>query len=429
MTYSSKVALAAALVTLASPVAAQRMPVGGSSSNKEAPKDSKPQELATSGDTKEQGATSTTGRKLEVSKGAQKAIVDLQSAVNANDTAAIPGKVQAALAVAKTADDKFIIGSNQARAAVAANDLVGLQAGLDLMAASGSGEASVLSMNYADLGKRFIVSGQAALGAAALEKAIALDGSNSAALALAADQKSKAGDKAGAVALMQRSFAASKASGKKAAEGNYKFATNLAFEAKLPAANAIARDWVQAYPGPDSWRAAIQIYRSLNQPRGQQLVDMWRLARANNAVRGEADYDSYLSALIAEGSLAEAKSVLADAASQPNVDLKKNQFVAHSAKAGKAPARAAIDAQLKAATTGPAILKAGDALYGIGAFAEAAAAYRAALAKGADADLANLRLGMALARSGDRAGAQAALKAASGSQAAVAQYWLVYAGG
>lgn len=427
MTYSSKIALAAAFISMASPAMAQRMPVGGSSTNKTADPNARAQETADTID-KPAEATSTTGRKLTVSKEAQKAIVELQTAVNAKDAASIPSKIEAALKVAKTADDKYLIGSNQARAATAANDLAGLKAGLDLMAGSGSGEAQILSMNYADLGKRYIVAGQSAAAIAALDKAIALDGNNSAALALAADQKSKAGDKAGAIALMQKSFAASLANGKKPAEGNYKFATNLAFEAKLPAANAIARDWVKAYPGPDSWRAAVQIYRSLNQPRGQQLLDMWRLARANNAVKGEADYDSYVSALIADGNLAEAKAVLAEAAQQTNVDMTKTQFVGHKAKSAKAPARAAIDAQAKAAATGPALLKAGDALYGVGAYAEAAATYRAALAKGADANLANLHLGMALARSGDKAGAQAALNAVSGNQAVIAQYWLVYAG-
>ncbi len=420
MTYSSKIAMATVMIAaISTPVSAQRL-------GKERPRDAKPQmeEMR-----KEDGAaTSTSGRKLTVSREAQKAILELQNAVNAKDTAAIPGKIQTALKVAKTADDRYFIGSNQARAALDANDLAGVQAGFDLMASSGVGEAGTLSMNYAELGKRYLKAGNAAAGSAALEKAIALDANNGAAMALLADQKAKAGDKAGAVALMQKSLATSAAAGSKASEGNYKFATNLAYEAKLPVASAIARDWVAAYPSPDSWRAAISIHRSLNQVRGQQLIDLWRLARANNAVKGEADYDSYLSALLAAGDLAEAKAVLADAAKQPNVDMSKTLFKDHGAKVAKAPARAAVDAQVKAATTGPALLKAGDQLYGLGAYSEAAAAYRDALAKGADANLANLHLGMALARAGDKAGAQSALKAVTGPNAAVAQFWLVYAG-
>jgi hypothetical protein len=53
--------------------------------------------------------------------------------------------------------------------------------------------------------------------------------------------------------------------------------------------------------------------------------------------------------------------------------------------------------------------------------------YRQVLSKpGADKDVANLHLGMALARAGDKAGATAALKAVGGSRGDIAKYWLVY---
>jgi hypothetical protein len=64
---------------------------------------------------------------------------------------------------------------------------------------------------------------------------------------------------------------------------------------------------------------------------------------------------------------------------------------------------------------------------GRGDYAKAAAAYRADVAKGGGAaDLANLRLGIALARSGDKAGATAALNAVKGQRASIAQMWLLY---
>ena len=66
-------------------------------------------------------------------------------------------------------------------------------------------------------------------------------------------------------------------------------------------------------------------------------------------------------------------------------------------------------------------------LHSYGDYAQAAELYRAALGKaGVDKDLANLRLGMTLARSGDKAGATAALNAAGGAQAEVAKLWLTY---
>ena len=47
---------------------------------------------------------------VKPSSGAVKAIVDLQNAVKANDTANIPAKVAAAQAVAKTKEDRYLIG-------------------------------------------------------------------------------------------------------------------------------------------------------------------------------------------------------------------------------------------------------------------------------------------------------------------------------
>jgi uncharacterized protein HemY len=72
-------------------------------------------------------------------------------------------------------------------------------------------------------------------------------------------------------------------------------------------------------------------------------------------------------------------------------------------------------------------MTAGNIYFSNGDYAKAAELYRAALGKsGADKDLANLRLGMALARAGDKAGATAALQAVGGARAGVAQYWLLY---
>ena len=69
----------------------------------------------------------------------------------------------------------------------------------------------------------------------------------------------------------------------------------------------------------------------------------------------------------------------------------------------------------------------GDAYFGYGDYAKAAEFYRAALAgQGADANLVNLHLGMALARQGDKAGATAALNAVGGPQVELAKYWLLY---
>ena len=420
MTLSIKsLGLAIGALTLLSPQGAIAQRLGS-----ERPKDAKPdvEQVTTA-------PTSTTGRKLDISKGASKAIVELQTAVNANDVANIPAKLAAAQAVAKTNDDKFVIASNQTKAALAANDSNAIKLGIEAMEASGAADPADLAARYADLGKRFQQAKQADAAAAAYQKSLALRANSASTLALFASLREAQGQKAEAVALMQKSFAASKAAGVKVPENNYKFAAGLAYGQRLPTANDVAREWVAAYPSATSWRDTLRIYRDLNKPQQSQLIDLLRLGRAAGALSGESDYFAFGNALVTAGKLAEAKALLAEAKTAPNVDSTKRAFTDLNARLTAAPARAAIDASAKAALAGSnakAMIDAGDALYGVGAFTEAASLYRAALAKGGDAGLANLHLGMALARSGDKAGATAALNAVTGANADVARYWLLW---
>jgi len=63
----------------------------------------------------------------------------------------------------------------------------------------------------------------------------------------------------------------------------------------------------------------------------------------------------------------------------------------------------------------------------MGDYQKAVALYRDALNKpGTDAAIANLHIGMALTRAGDKAGATAAFNAVSGSRADIAKFWLTY---
>jgi predicted Zn-dependent protease len=73
-----------------------------------------------------------------------------------------------------------------------------------------------------------------------------------------------------------------------------------------------------------------------------------------------------------------------------------------------------------------ALMGIGDRYYGLGDYAKAADTYRQVIAKGGDASLANLHLGMALARAGDKAGATAALNAVTGANAGIAKFWSLY---
>ena len=375
----------------------------------------------------------TTGRKLDISKEARAAIIELQSAVNANDTATIPAKLAAAQAVAKSVDDKYVIAVNQTKAATTAGDLAGMRAGIDALRASGRAETPDLVARYNNLGKRYYDAKQLDQAAGAFEQALAVDGNNGDALKMLASLRDAQGRKADAVALMAKSIAAARAAGQKPKENDYKFAARIAYDAKAPSAGPITQAWLADYPNPTNWRDALRIYRDVNALDGDAKIDVMRLARAANALNGEGDYFGYISELIARGYLNEAKAVLDEGGAKKAIDVNKSAFKQFAPKLAKAPSRATIDAAAKAALAGgngKLAMEAGDTLYGTGAFAQAAPLFKAAAAKGGvDANLANLRLGMALARAGDKAGATAALNAVTGPQASTAKYWLIWMNG
>jgi Flp pilus assembly protein TadD len=63
----------------------------------------------------------------------------------------------------------------------------------------------------------------------------------------------------------------------------------------------------------------------------------------------------------------------------------------------------------------------------MGNYSKAGEIYRQVATKpGADKELANLHLGMALARAGDKAGATAAFNAVTGGRSEIAKLWLLY---
>ncbi len=126
----------------------------------------------------------------------------------------------------------------------------------------------------------------------------------------------------------------------------------------------------------------------------------------------------------------EAQAVIDAGIAAHVVDPSGAQFrqVVGALRAKKKATPADLEAAEKMTSSPDLILRIGDRFYGMGDFAKAAEIYRQVLAKpGSDHDLANLHLGMALARAGDRAGATAALTAVGGSRAEIAKYWMVYA--
>jgi len=372
--------------------------------------------------------------KPKVSGAAKKEIVDLQTAVNAKDAANIPAKIAAAKAKAKTKDDQYIIAQLQLRAAIDANDNAAMAAGLQEVLNSGFLKPAEAVPVYLNLGKLQYNAKAYDPAATAFDQVLKGDPNNVEALVLMAETRNSQSRPADAIALIQKAIAVRTSAGQKAEEAWYKRAVALSYNAKMPSAPTLAREWVAAYPNPTNWRDTIRIYQMTTHAADAALLDSMRLARVTGSLAGENDYYRYASTLVTKGFPGEAKAVLDQGFAAKAIDKSKDMF---SQLYGQASSRAQGDqaslvASAAAAKAAPDAKKAmviAEAYYGYGDYSQSADLLRAALGKsGVDKDLANLRLGMALAQSGDKAGATAALNAAGGAQADLAKLWLAYLG-
>lgn len=390
-----------------------------------------PQSTAPKAGNQEAASQDSSGYKPNISNAARKEIVDLQTAVNAKDSANIPAKVQAALAKAKTNDDKYVIGKLQLKAAVDASDNNAMAAAIETIIASQAAPASEQISLYTNLGKLQYNAKAYDKAGTALEQALQRDPANVDAIVTLAETRNAQGRAPEGVELIQKAIAAKVAAGQKADENWYKRAVKLSYDAKMPSTTAIAREWVAAYPTSKNWREALGIYQSASQLPKEQLIDVMRLAVATNSMVSENDYYRLADTVLAKYP-GEAKAVLEAGFAARHIDKSKATFaqlysVASSKSRGD---RASLPASAKTALAGGdprKIMTIADAFYGYGDYAQAVDLYKAALGKpGVDKDLANLRLGMSLARAGDKAGATAALNAAGGAQAEPAKFWLTY---
>jgi Tfp pilus assembly protein PilF len=366
---------------------------------------------------------------VKPSSGAVKAIVDLQNAVKANDTANIPAKVAAAQAVAKTKEDRYLIAVFQRQAALNAKDVGALAKAVQALEASNFLDATKVAALYMDLGIQQFNAKQTALAIASFQRATALTPNDLGAIELLAQAKSAAGQNAEASSLFQQTLKGRLAAGQKPTEDIYRRAVQAAYDSQSPAAIDLGRQWVAAYPSPDSWRNAILIYRNLAKPDVEGTLDLLRLMQTMNALSSPSDYNLFATAAADQQNYVEAQAVIDAGIAAKHVDPASPLF--HDIVAGLKSKQKLTDADLaeaeKIAQTGTAMVRVGDRYFGKGQYAKAADLYRKALAKGGvDKDIANIHLGMALARSNDKAGAVAAFKAVTGPRADIAKYWLLY---
>jgi tetratricopeptide (TPR) repeat protein len=367
--------------------------------------------------------------KVTPSKGAMKALSELQDAIQKNDVANIPAKLAAAQQVATTKEDKYLIGRLQLTAAIAAKDNAATSAAIDTMAGSGYLEPSKSAALYVGLGGTYFNNKEYPQAAAAYQKAMSIDPSNTEAPAFLGESLFNQGQKAAAAAAFQRAVQVRNASAQKADEALLKRAVAVAYDAQSPIALDLARQWVTAYPSAGSWSDAIAIYTNIGHPDVEGRLDLLRLMQATGALKTGGEYAQFARAAAEQNNFNEAQAVFDAGVAAKLIDPKSAEYsdLVQGLKAKQKATAADLETATKQAANGNALVRIGDRYLAMGDSAKAVETYKLAIAKpGTDVAVANLHLGMGLAKAGDKAGATAALNAVTGPRADIAKLWLTY---
>jgi tetratricopeptide (TPR) repeat protein len=360
-------------------------------------------------------------------------ILPLQTAIEANNYAAAAAVLPAAQSAAQSADARYFVAQYQLRLGISTGNSQMQSQAIDAMIASGGAPAADIPQLYANQAALAAGFGDLRKAEAAFTRLAELVPGDPKMFIEFAEIKNDLGKIEESAALMNRAITLHEASGQPAPEGWYKRAVKIAYDAKLPLPSLqLSRALVAAYPSKENWRDAMFIHRELAGLDKGGALDLLRLKRASMSLLGERDYLEFVSTFNNEGLPLEAKAALDEGVARHMIDPAKpsfKEFVVRFSKRAAADkmALSALRAKAVAAPAGVAAMSAGDAFYGAGEYIEAAEFYRAALQKGAvDVNMANTRLGMALALAGRKVEAEAAFHNVAGARSILASLWLTW---
>ena len=197
------------------------------------------------------------------------------------------------------------------------------------------------------------------------------------------------------------------------------------------------RTWVQYYPTQQNWRLALGIYTARTDIPQNAATDVFRLRRKTDSLVSEADYFDYLESMSVNGVILlprEALDTIEEGISDGTISADK-PFVKTAladAKAGLADDEVNAAAREKKAVdsnNARSILSAADVAMNYGKFDRAIELYDLAEKAGADANVTNMRKGIAYFELGNKSAARAAFNAVSATpNKDIAGYWLLLVG-
>lgn len=380
-----------------------------------------------------QNAKAEAPKPVKLSKPVQNALAEAQKLSAAGDTAGAMAKIAEAEAFATpTPDDTYMTQAVKLNAAIAAKDNAVIEPTLAKMLATGKVPAAEQPKFYRNIGQLALNRKDYNAATMAFQELVKLTPGDSEALIGLAELYNSQKQSAKAVDTLNNAITASKAAGTKPPEAWYRRSLAIAYDGKLAAqVQPTALALVEAYPNPVNWRDALIITRDSFTLDDQGSLDFMRLQAVTNSLNGEKDFLEYADTALGKGLPGEASYAVAEGVKRNMLSTSK-PYVAElkkSADSKVAADKASLPGLERDSKASPKLaLVTGDAYYGYGDFTKAATLYKAASAvPTVDAATANLRLGMALARAGDKPGATAAFQAVKGgAREALAKYWLVY---
>jgi lipopolysaccharide biosynthesis regulator YciM len=371
-----------------------------------------------------------------------KAMQPYDAAFKASNWAAAKAAVDAAKALAKTPYEKFIAGQYLTNLGVQSKNDPDLYAGLDQMVDSGfvppeglgqraffSGNQAYREKNYAKAVQRLTLAAQ---NNYFKDNTLLL-------LTFAYTDQNKLDEAAAAARQFAPKMAATDSKGAKSV---YERVAESYRQADRPKETfEFLRMSLKLGADAPTWRKYLNILIQNGNYERETDLDIRRLMDVAGALTERADFLSYGIDAVEEGLPTEALSAiergvaagklsLAPSTGQPNL-AKETADKARSKIADETASLPASERDSSTAKTGRTARFTGDVFYSRGDYAKAVALYRIALQKGEAtkpdfANIVNTRLGSALYKSGDMAGAKAAFQTITGARTELAKFWLAY---
>ncbi|BAV63778.1 tetratricopeptide repeat protein [Sphingobium cloacae] len=233
--------------------------------------------------------------------------------------------------------------------------------------------------------------------------------------------------------FVQEAMTRKRASGEKIPAAWFDRAISLAYQAGNWAdLGALYRERLSLYGSTRDWRSALSNYLPAVALDPQIQLDLYRLQAASGSMASERDYQAYAQLADKAGYPAETKAIIEAGRSagklMPSQTVTAQLLKSATPKATKEMAGLpAVVKKASSASNGTSALAAADTYFSLAQYPKAAELYKLALTKGGiNDDQANARLGIALARSGDLAGAKTALANVKGNWSNVAGFWSIW---